>query len=91
MGKGQAIAGFVCAIVGLVFGFIPGIFALLGLPLAIVGLVLSVIGGKKLKANNQPNGIATAGMVLGIIATVFTAITFFACGVCVLAAAEVIY
>ncbi len=90
MGKGQAIAGFVCAIVGLVFGFIPGVFAVLGLPIAIVGLVLSVIGGKKLKANNQPNGIATAGMVVGIIATVITAITFFACGICVLVAVSVL-
>ena len=90
MGKGQAIAGFVCAIVGLVLGFIPGIFALLGLPVAIVGLVLSVLGGKKLKADNQPSGMATAGLVIGIIATVFTAITFFACGICVLVAASVL-
>ena len=77
MGKGQSIAGMVLGIVGIVFGFLNGWFAVLGLPVAIVGLVLSVMGGKKLKAEGQTSGIATAGLVLGIIAVVITAIMFF--------------
>ena len=84
MGKGQAIAGFVLSLVGIVFGILSGLFSLIGLPVAIVGLVLSVIGGKKLRANGQPAGIAIAGLVLGIIAVVFTAIAFFTCGLCIL-------
>ena len=84
MGKGSAIAGFVLSIVGVVFGFLNGIFSILGLPVSIVGLVLSVVGGKKLAANGQPKGIATAGLVIGIIAVVITAITFFTCGLCIL-------
>ena len=69
MGKGLAITGFVLTLVALVSCFIVG-FAVASLPLAIVGLVLAVVGGKKVKANGGKSGLATAGLVLGIIATV---------------------
>ena len=85
-GKGAAITGFILGIVGIVFGILSGYFSLVGLPVAITGLVLSVNGGKKLKAAGQPSGIATAGLVLGIIAVVFTAIAFFTCGLCIICA-----
>lgn len=86
MGKGQALAGFVLSIIGIVFAILSGYFSVAALPIAIVGLVLAVIGGKKLRANNQPAGIATAGLVLGIIAVVFATIAFFTCGLCVICA-----
>ena len=79
--KGKAVAGLVLGIVSIVLGFF-GIAALFALPMAIVGLILSVMGGKQLKAAGQPAGIATAGLVLGIIAVVLTGITFFTCGIC---------
>lgn len=84
MGKNQAVAGLVLSIAGLVLSFIGGWFSIVGLPVAIVGLVLSVIGRKKLMADNQPAGIGTAGLVVGIIAVVFASIFFFTCGVCTL-------
>ncbi len=77
MGKGQAVAGFVLGIIGVTLSIISGYCAFIALPASIVGLVLSVIGGKKLKSNGQGSGIATAGLVLGIIAVVFSAIVFF--------------
>lgn len=83
--KGKAIAGLVLGIVSLVLGW-WGILSLLALPMAIVGLVLSVMGGKQLKAAGQPSGIATAGLVLGIIAVVLNGILFFTCGLCSLCA-----
>ena len=86
MGKGKAIAGFVMSLLGVIFGLLNGIFSILGLPIAIIGLCLAVSGGKELKSNEQPSGIATAGLVLGIIAVVFTTIAFFTCGICVLCA-----
>lgn len=86
-GKGMAIAGMVLGIIGIVFGVLNGIFSILGLPIAIIGLILSVKGGKRLKEAGQPKGVATAGLVLGIIATVFTAVAFFTCGICILCAA----
>ena len=84
MGKGNAVAGLVLGIVGIVFAILNGWFSILGLPVAIVGLVLSVVGGNKLRANDQPAGIATAGLVLGIVAVVYTAIVFFTCGLCII-------
>ena len=85
--KGKAVAGLVLGIVSIVFGFLGSIFSLLALPMAIVGLVLSVSGKKALAAAGQPAGIGTAGLVLGIIAVVYTAISFFTCGLCVLCVA----
>lgn len=88
MGKGLTIAGFVCSIVGLVLSWFGTYFSIAALPVSIVGLVLSVVGGKKLRAENGSTGLATAGMVVGIIAVVFSAIFFFTCGICMLVAAN---
>ena len=84
MGKGQSIAGLVLGLAAIVMALVvPGIVGSCGcLPVAIVGLVLSVTGGKKLAANNLPKGIATAGLVIGIIAVVLSAIVFVTCGIC---------
>ncbi len=90
MGKGKAIAGLVLGIVGIVFGILSGYFSLVGLPVAIVGLVLSVSGRKNLIDSGESAGLGTAGMVLGIIAVVFTAIAFFTCGICILCAASAV-
>ncbi len=90
MGKGKSIAGLVLGIVGIVFGILNGWFSVIGLPIAIIGLVLSVLGGKASKAaTGKSGGLATAGLVLGIIAVVFTGIAFFTCGLCVICAAGV--
>lgn len=86
-GKGLAVAGFVLSIIGIVCGLLSGYLSLIGLPIAIVGLVLAVNGRKKLMAAEQPKGIATAAMVLGIIAVVFAGIAFFTCGICIICAA----
>ena len=82
--KGKAVAGLVLGIVALCLAW--GVTSFAALPCAIVGLVLSVSGGKALKAAGQPSGIATAGLVLGIIAVVLTAIFFFTCGLCTICA-----
>lgn len=84
MGKGLAITGFVLSLVGIVCSFT---FFYISLPCSIVGLILSVVGGKKLKANNMPHGLATAGMVISIIALCLAA-AMTACGICAICAAE---
>lgn len=88
MGKNKAIAGLVLGIVGIVCGLLSGYLSLIGLPIAIVGLVLSISGRKALMAANEPAGLGTAGLVVGIIAVVFTAIAFFTCGICIICAAS---
>ena len=87
MGKAQAITGFVMSIVGLVLSFFGAVGSIIALPISIVGLVMAILGGKKLRANNLPHGMATAGLVLGIIAVSISGIAFFTCGICVLCVA----
>jgi hypothetical protein len=84
--KGKAVAGLVLSIVGLVLSFLGTFFSIAALPVSIVGLVLAVSGKKALAAAGQPAGIGTAGMVLGIIAVIFSAIFFFTCGLCTICA-----
>ena len=84
MGKGKTIAGFVLSIVGVVCGVLSGYLSLIGLPVSVVGLVLAIVGGKQLKAAGQPTDLATAGLVIGIVATVFSTIAFFTCGLCII-------
>lgn len=86
--QGKVIAGFVLGLAGLVLSFIGGWFSIIALPMAIVGLILSIVGGKEFKAAGQPNGLATAGLVIGIIAVAVSAIFFFTCGICVLCVAD---
>lgn len=71
--NGKAIASMVLGIVGLVFVFF-GYFAFIGIVAAIVGLILGIMAKKQ-----QPSGMATAGIVLSIIALALCAITFIAC------------
>lgn len=86
MGKGKAAAGLILGIIGIVFGILSGYFSIIGLPVAVVGLCLSVSARKQLTANNLPTGLATGGLVVGIVAVVFTAIAFFTCGICIVCA-----
>lgn len=85
MGKGKKIAGLVLGILGLIsafIGFAIPFLAIAGLPLAIVGLILAVLGNKA-----EKDGLGTAAFVLSLLATIFTAITFFTCGLCVICVA----
>ena len=69
-GKGMSIAALVCGILGLVGGWIPvvGYFTLV---LAILGIVFGAKGMKIAKVTGEGKGLATAGLVLGIVGTVF--------------------
>ena len=87
--KGKTIAGFVLGIIGIVFGILNGYFSIIGLPIAIVGLVLAICGGKEYREAGENSGLATAALVLGIIAVVFTSIAFFTCGLCIICATAV--
>lgn len=83
MGKGKVIAGFVLGIIGLLMGF-GFLISILALPVSVIGLILSVSGGKQLRGAGVRSGMATASLVISIIATSFSAITFFTCGICIL-------
>lgn len=57
-GKGVGIAGFVLAFLG---------------PLSIVGIILSIVGLVKSRGAGQKNGLALAGIIVGILVLLGTA------------------
>lgn len=72
--NGKAVASLVLGIVAIASIFIPSIGGFIGIVAAIVGLVLS-IQAKKV----QKSGMATAGMVLCIIAIAIDVLAIVAC------------
>ena len=55
--------------------------------MAIAGLILGVMGKKKCIEFNEPTGMATAGIVLSVIALAFSVILIIICTSCLGAAA----
>ena len=87
--KNMSIISLVCGIVGIVGAFIPYIDYIAPLA-AIAGIVFGALALKKVKEGaategNDEKGLATAGLVLGIVSTAFSVIMF-ACAVCALCA-----
>lgn len=82
----MAVAALVCGILGIIGGFIP-VVCYFTLVLAILGIVLGVKARKASVANQDgKEGMATAGMVCGIIGASFSAVGV----ICVLCAAGMV-
>lgn len=73
----MGVASLVLGIVGLVFSLFGG--GIVGAILGIVGIILGALGRK----NPNTKGVATAGLVLSILATIFGLIFYVACAACV--------
>ena len=71
--KNMSIAALVCGILGLVGGWIP-VVSYFTLVLSILGIVFGAKAKKAAVANGEPTGMATTGLVLGIIAVALTVI-----------------
>lgn len=85
-GKGFSIAALVMGILGIVGGWFPivGYFTLV---MAILGIIFGAKGRKmSAAAEGKASGLATAGLVLGIIGTVLGGIGVL-CTTCTLCAA----
>jgi hypothetical protein len=74
----MAIAALVCGIVSVVFAFF-GAGAIVGIIAGIVAIVLGILARKNL----ERKGMATAGLILGIIGTVLSGVLLIACVACV--------
>ena len=83
-GKGMAVTGFVLALVGLVLNPIMAGFAIVSIGLGgsgwlmyfwlvvnIVSMILSIMAMGKLKRTSGKRGLAIAGMIIGIVGTVW--------------------
>ena len=81
-GKGLSIAALVLGITGVALCWISGLNILI-LALSILGIVFGTLGRKKsILAHGKASGMATAGLVLGIIGTAFSAVGVIACVAC---------
>ncbi len=74
---GKGVASLVLGIIALLFTFL-GYGSIIGLILGIIGIALA-----KAQKKVEPCGVATAGLVMSIISTVFCGIAFIACVACV--------
>jgi len=63
-GKGMALASIIVGVAGMCVPY--G-----GIVLAIIGLVLGIVSKNKLSEAGQPTGMATAGIVIGVISLVW--------------------
>lgn len=67
--KGLSIAALICGIVGLIGSWFPVVKYVA--PIApLVGLILAIIALKRAKQNNEPKGLAVAGLILSIVGLV---------------------
>lgn len=74
MGIAALILGIASLVIGVFFNYIGWLGSILG----IIGIVLAAIARKK-----NPNGMATAGLVLSIIGTALGLVLYLACVACV--------
>ena len=79
--SGKATASMIIGIVAIVLTILAGIFAL---PVSIVGLVLAIMARGDVRRGATNRGMATAGLVLNIIAMVI-AFAWLALGVAMFA------
>lgn len=77
----MGIAGLVIGIIAIIIMWVP-VIGMSAIPISIVGIIVSVIAEKKAKTENAPTGMATAGLVISIIALVLSGIITIACGAC---------
>lgn len=83
-GKGMAVAGFIIALVALVLNNVMAGIAILAiiaggsgwlmylwLVVNIFGMILSIMAMSKLKKSGGKRGLAIAGMIIGIVGTVW--------------------
>jgi hypothetical protein len=78
----MGVAGLVLGIVSAIGGWFPGINAIAWI-LGVIGIVLSAKGRSEDAKAGRPAGLATAGLVLSIIGTVFSLIGLICVSLCV--------
>lgn len=85
-GKGTSIAALICGVVSILCGFFGFFVPLIGvvvLPTSVLGIVFGVMGrGDSIKAHGKASGIATSGLILGIVAICLFPLSFI-CTLCV--------
>ena len=81
----MAVASLVLGIIALVVAIFGGFYSWIGIVAGVIGIVLAAVAKKK-----APSGVATAGLVLSIIAAALSLVLWLACAACVSAASSAI-
>ena len=75
-------------VVSLVFGILAVILCWIpvinwvGIVLGIIGIIMGAVGKSSASKQGKPTGVATAGLVLSIIATAIAGGAWLACSIC---------
>lgn len=81
-GKGYSVAALVLGILGIVGGAIP-VICYFTTVCAVLGVIFGIKGRKmSVAVNGKASGLATAGLVLGIIGTAFAVLGIICSAVC---------
>lgn len=78
----MSIAGFILALLGLIFGIVKYnsfVFQLVFFNVSLIGLILSSISMRIKKSLRRKPGLSVAGLVIGILAVLVTAVFLFLC------------
>jgi hypothetical protein len=80
----MSVVALVFGILGLILSIIPlfGVPQMIGGALGLFALVLGILGRKKAAEQRQPTGTATAGVVLGVLATLLSILMYASCMYC---------
>lgn len=77
------VAALVLGIIGLLCAFLPGFGTAITFISCLLAIIFGVIGRRGAVENKQPTGMATAGMVLGIVGMILGVGMYLACAACV--------
>lgn len=77
----MGVVSLIFGILAVILCWIPGI-NIVGVILGVLSIVLGAVGKSVANKKGKPTGVATAGLVLGIIATAIALGAWLACSVC---------
>lgn len=83
--NGMSVAALVCGILSLLFSivlvFLPFIGVFLAGPLAVLAIIFGFVGRNQAhQRTGGPTGLATAGIITGLISLLITILGFVGCG-----------
>ena len=79
----MGVASLVLGVLAIVLAFFPvGPVQLVAVVIGVVSLILGIVGRKNAQAQSLPTGVATAGIVVGIIGFILAAALFATCTAC---------
>lgn len=70
-GNGAAVAGFVCGLIGAIVSIIPLFVLVFPGVLDVLGIIFGLRGRRNAAAGAAQGGLATAGLILGIVGLAF--------------------